>query len=892
MVASEETASRTPAAYATMPPFRPSVLAAKQRLAEAHAEFQRRHATGVSGARLCEAMARARDEVVLSLFEAAIADLGLAKIRDEVALVPHGGYGRMEVSPGSDVDLMVLHSGSRAEQVGKLAERLMRDVFDAGLVLGHSVRTPRQACRLGWQDTTICTSLVESRLLAGSESLFRQFHRPFRRKVRRGSGPLMAAIEKSRLQERAKYGETVFLLEPNIKRSRGGLRDIQLLRWIGMVRYGTPLPERLHGLGVLSDEDCLALVEANEFLLRLRNEMHFHSGRASDVLHRGEQLRLAEAWGYEPAAGVLPVERFMQDYFRHTDRVSHVVARFVAKARFDRGLAPLWTSLFGHRVGGDFRVGPQQIRATSGEIKRFAGNLAEIMRLADLANLYDKQIAPGTWDAVAREARKLPDEVSPAAAQRFLSVLSCPTRLAELLRGLHEVGVLEKFIPALAHARGLLQFNQYHKYTVDEHCLRAVERATELMADPGPLGRVYRAMPQKRVLHLALLIHDLGKGHAGDHSQVGAAIARDTAARLSLPAREADAVVFLVEKHLLMNHIAYRRDTDDEQLAVQFAVEVGSPELLRMLYVMTAADMGAVGPDVWTTWKAEVLTDLYHHAMQHLAGDSPLTSLDRQTEMRREAILKHLDGEPDRDWYVRQTADMPRTYLAATSPEQIAADLRLLRQLPSGEVSVRGLFLPDTQTVLYTVGTRESVAPGIFHRLTGALTSQGLEILAAQINTLGDGLVLDRFWVRDPDYAGQPPPDRLHQVGRALEHSLRTPASERPAFRRTWQVGAHGAPPAPAAKPRVRADNTTSRHCTVLDVFAVDRPGLLYSIARALYEEGLSVWRAKIGTYLDQVVDVFYVTDQEGRKIEDDARLDQIARRVTGAIEELGKTEG
>lgn len=869
---------------------RPSVLAAKQRLAEGHEEFRERHRAGCPGVELCAALTALRDEVVLELFEAALEELALGRPNgplSQIALVPHGGYGRRDVAPGSDVDLMILHSPGVAGQVGRLAERLMRDVFDAGLVLGHSVRTVRQACRLGIQDVTVGTSLIESRLLAGSEHVFASFDRAFRRAVRRRPSALMAAIESARREERAKYGETVYLLEPNVKRSRGGLRDIQLLRWIGMVRYGAPDPERLRALGALAEEDHRAIVEAAEFLLRLRNELHFHAGRASDVLHRGEQLRIAQLWGYGPAAGVLPVERFMQDYFRHTDRVSHVVGRFVAKALYERGFGPVWTNLFGHRVGRDFRVGPGQIRATRHGLRHMGVQLAEVMRLADLANLYDKQIAPDTWEAVARCAPKLSDDVPQAARDRFLALLDCPTRLGELLRGLHEVGLLEKFIPAFAHARGLLQFNQYHKYTVDEHCLLAVERATGLAADPGPLGRVYRGLGQKRVLHLALLIHDLGKGYPEDHCREGLRIAEETAARLALPARQTESLCFLVEKHLMMNHLAFRRDTDDEQLIVGFAVAVGSPELLQMLFVMTASDMGAIGPDVWTSWKSEVLTDLYHRAMQHLAGDSPSTSIERHLALRREEILARVADGDDLRWFARQVEALPATYLGATEPQQMAADLRLLYGLRPDEVSVQADYQPETETVRVTIGAHESLTAGIFHKLTGALTGQGLQILSAQINTLEDGLVLDRFWAHDPDFAGPPPPERLARVARALEQSLRADGGSGPSFRRTWRMGGHAAAPHPTAQTRVRADNSTSQTCTILDIFAIDRPGLLYCVARTIFELGLSVCRAKIGTFLDQVVDVFYVTDNQGRKIEDDARLEEIRNRVTEAIEAM-----
>ena len=560
---------------------RPSVVAAKERLAEGYEQLRQEHELGATGVKLCRAISDLRDQVLLGLFEGTLEGFSaedLTILRQEMAIVAHGGYGRRDVAPWSDVDLMLLHTPRSRPQVGLLAERLFRDVFDAGLVLGHAVRTPEEACQLSCQDAQICSSLVESRLLTGSANLFDTFVRQFTRQIHRRSAGLIAAIEQSRLEERLKYGETVYLLEPNVKRSQGGLRDLQLLRWVGMVRYGTPEPEQLHAQGLLTNDDYLALLRASEFLLWLRNEMHFHAGKAGDVLDRAEQLRIAQHLRYESVAGMLEVEQFMRDYFRHTNQVSHVVGRFLASARPNRRLRSLLTTFFGHRVQGGFRVGPLEISATRQGLHRLKGNLDVIMELVDLANLYGKQIEPATWEAVRREATQLPQVITPVARRHFLSLLGHPTRLGELLRGLHEVGVLERFIPGFAHARGLLQFNQYHKYTVDEHSFRAVDQVTEWLNDPGPLGKVYRGLARKQVLHLALLIHDLGKGYPEDHCEVGARIADDTARRLGLDAHDREALVFLVHKHLLMNHLVFRRDTSDEQLVVRFAVEVGSPK--------------------------------------------------------------------------------------------------------------------------------------------------------------------------------------------------------------------------------------------------------------------------------------------------------------------------
>jgi [protein-PII] uridylyltransferase len=636
---------------------------------------------------------------------------------------------------------------------------------------------------------------------------------------------------------------------------------------------------------VLSEKDCQASQRASEFLLWLRNEMHLHAGRPTDVLDRWEQVRIAERLGYERQSGMLPVEQFMRDYFRHTEQVSQVVTRLAAKARSAGRMRRLVTAVLGHRVHRGFRVGPAHIIATRQGRERLRGSLETVIKLVDLANLYDKPIEPETWELVHEQAATLAGPVSSQACRHFRSLLAHPARLGELLRQLQDVRLLERFIPDFAHARGLCEFNQYHKYTVDEHCFQAVDAAAELEFDSGPLGRVYRQIGRKHVLHLALLIHDLGKGYAEDHCEVGVGIAQRTAEALGLDSRDADDLEFLVHKHLAMSHLAFRRDTSDEQLIVRFAVEVGSPERVGMLYVLTACDQWAVGPGVWNSWKVDVLTDLYQRTMQHLAGDSPAANPEQYFENCRQAVRAALGTEAHQRWYAHQLDRLPATYLNSTAPEQIAADLRLLYDLPADEVNVEGAYQPETETVQFIIATREQVTPGIFHKLTGALTSQGLEILSAQINTLGDGLVIDRFDVRDPDYAGRPPPERLERANQALVASLREPTGDAPRFRRLWRPGGDRQPAVPPAQSRVETDNSTSETYTIFDIFAVDRPGLLYAIARTLFESGLSVSRAKIATFVDQVVDVFYVTDEAGNKVEDEARLAEIRHRLLEAIE-------
>ena len=867
---------------------RDEIVAARQRLCTIHGRLRQRHQLGHSGEELCAELAAARDAIVIELFWAAVGELCGQTSREAsgIALAAHGGYGRKEVAPFSDVDLMLLYDPRAAGLVSPLSERLVRDLFDAGLKLAHSVRTVAEACRLGCADPLTATSLMDSRLLVGDEKLYGQFVRCFFRRVRQCGRRLAEAISAARMQERIRYGETVFLLEPNVKRSQGGLRDLHLPRWLAGTRYGQPSLDALLRAGILTEEDRQAWQAARQFLLRLRNQLHFEAEQACDVLSRAAQVEVARQWGYQPSAGLLAVEQFMRDYFRHTNAASSIARRVEDRLLSGRRWMRLASGLLARKIAPGMKIGPAGLQANRRVLARLRQNPAEMVRLVYLANLYDVPIAPETWEAIRREALSLPADWQPDAEanQHFVELLKYPARLGALLRDLHEVGLLERFIPQFAPARGLLQFNQYHKYTVDEHCIRAVECAAEFRRDDGPLGRVYRSVAAKHILHLALLIHDLGKGYLEDHREAGLKIAEATADRLQLPAAEAQVLKFLVHRHLIMNHLAFRRDVADEQLVVSFAVQVGSPEVLQMLYVLTAADLCAVGPEVWDGWKQEILTELYHSAMQHLAMDSPATTAAEQIRNRRSQVAAALADQPQADWYRSQIDNLPEGYLQATQPAQIADDLRMLCGLQPNEARIHCQYLPDTNTLQITVGTSEKLTPGIFHKLTGGLSGCGLEIRSAQIYTLPGDLVLDRFWVHDADYAGQPPAERIEQIEQALRAALTAPGDRPPAFRRTWQTGLRPHQLVPTLETRVLCDNSTSQQYTIIDVFTFDRPGLLYAITRTLFELGLSVWRAKIGTYLDQVVDVFYVTDRQGRKLQDEAQLAQIRQRLLEVI--------
>ncbi len=575
---------------------------------------------------------------------------------------------------------MILYDGKRDALIGQLASRLTQDICDVYQHLGHSLRTPAEAIQQARTDAQIGTSLLESRLLLGNSEIYSGYSDLMRSLIEKRGATLARHFIMERRTERLEYGETVYLLEPNVKRSRGGLRDIHLLRWLWYLKAGVADPDRLHDMGVLSKFDHRRLISAQNYLLRVRNEMHFHANESCDALSRAEQLRLAEYFKYAGRQGLLPVEQFMRDYFHHTAhvwRMAHRLSELMQPAsRVSRMLEPM----LGRKTEDDYQIGRNEVSATSRATARLAQHPEEVLKLVDLARREGKRISQDTWHYVYRTAPQYSNDPKPAVVDAFLKLLANPVRLGELLRRLHEMGVLEKIIPEFHHARSLLQFNQYHKYTVDEHCIRAVEEATKFAERDDSLGTIYRNLDDKTTLHLALLLHDLGKGFEEDHSEVGGRFAHSTAERFRLPREQAETLEFLVYKHLRMSHLAQKYDTTQPQLVGKFVEEVGSQSRLDLLYLVTCADLAAVGPDVLNSWKIEVLSDLYFGALRRFGTvDNVATpKCDKEDGAAWQLLSAAEQGDP---WFERQLAALPQSFLSKRSPEAVADALRRLRRL-------------------------------------------------------------------------------------------------------------------------------------------------------------------------------------------------------------------
>jgi [protein-PII] uridylyltransferase len=865
------------------------VLRCRQLLNEGRSKAHRQHLSGTSGVHVSTQLADLYDDVVLAIWHEAIREHTTDQRLSGLSLVAHGGFGRRDLSPYSDADLMLLTTASSESLATKLAGNLTRDLGDSGILPGLSIRTPEEACRLSWQDPVVYSSLCESRLLAGSLQLYTKFFDAFRIGAMRRRKRLIRDVFEARRQERKKWGESAFLLRPNVKRSRGALRDIQLIRWIGFAKHGETDLEKLIKLGALPEEDFRKLRKAYTFMLRLRHELHFRDQKCQDVLDRPTQMQIAEAWGYQGCEGMLPVEQFMQDYFENTRNVRYASAFFVDDALSRPLVQRAFERTLSRRIEERIRMGPSLIWVPQEFLPQFAASLPDVLRLMSLANKHRRRISHETWQAI-REAMQDRQPAPPDAEsiKSFLSLLSQPGRLADLLRRLHELRIIEQLIPEFKRMRGLLQFNAYHKYTVDAHSIRAVEAATDLERDNGGMGRRYRRQENKCLLHLALLIHDIGKGYDEDHCLVGARIARTTAERLNLSAEDAETLEWLVRQHLAINVVAFRHNLGDPQILLSFAHEVGSIRRLELLVLHTFADLTAVGPDVATDWKLNLIEDLYLRTRRYFdSGSLPGSPDDPVTESKLAQVREQLDKLKASDFCYELLEQLPLSLLGTSDPVHLAQDMcQVANHFGNSDDSLCiSRYDKSSQTTCYSVIRREdSYSVGTFARACGALSGSRVAIMRARIEMVGD-LAWDDFWVTDLDYPdSKPPRARREEISNRVRHYFNFPTEPMPAPKRTWNSRSYNEGDSVNVLPKkVVFDNDTIDRFTIISVFAYDEVGLLYRISKALADQQVVLHFAKIDTHLDQVADVFYVSERDGSRLIDPVRQQQIRAAVLAA---------
>lgn len=868
----------------------------KALVADVRARARALFEAGTPGIQIATSICDATDQILLNLVDETLAQSFRSHegIAAQGAVIAIGGTGRGELAPYSDIDLLFLYRRLDSADFQDFVPRFVQNCWDSGIQLGHATRDIPTCISLARRDPQIATALVEMRRLWGSERLFNRLSHQFRRRVvasRRRQ--FIEDCLKARSEGWSIEGPPAQELEPDIKSSAGGLRDLHLIRWIGFAGYGIRDIDSLRLLGALSKADARKLKDAWEFLTRLRIDLHLYAGRAQDRLTRDEQLRIAEERGFTETAEQRPVERFMQEYFHHSSELAAIARRFAAIERPRTLYERARDLMIGHRAEGVLYVGTDQIDVAPRNLPKVCANLESILKVYKAAALYGVPLAPQVTEAIKQAVPNLEAVVSPASAKMFMDIFRCSRTLGPLLRSMFNTGLLDLVIPDVTHVRNLLQFNQYHHFTVDEHSLRTVETVTSFEHDDGPVGSAYRTIKHKEILHLAVFLHDLGKGFKRDHCEVGEEIALRIGRRLFLSEFHIEQLALLVRKHLEMADLAWRRDVTDANLLLNFSREIGSPDTLRMLYVLTAADVTAVGPGTWTGWKAGLLAELFDRCLVMLSGKRYSFHEEERIREVKDKVAAILTADPastiTREWIDQQLRGFSSYYLTTTPPPQIAQDLRVIDQLSPTAIEVVPSWIEETGITEYRIITRNPLATsGCFHKMCGVLAAMRLEILSADINTTSEGVVVDSYSVIDKDYNGRPPDFRFEEVAEAFRDVLQSRVTVESLFVRNRRYGSDRQEKLASDLPtRVRIDNDSADNRTIIDVFAQDRPGLLYVVSSTLFELGLSIDMAKIATHFDQVVDVFYVQELDGRKVQTPERIKEIKERLERALQEF-----
>lgn len=862
-------------------------------LKDRRADILMHHRSGMPANAVVAAVTALADEVITVLSASVVRQVvgrGVPLQEKDFALVALGGYGRMELFPYSDIDLMVLYREGANRAIMSYTRGILQLLWDLGFQIGHSARTVQDCLEIGRIDLTTRTALMEARLLYGSTDLFKRFHERFWSGVcRQGIGAYIKAKIQERASEYTRYGSTVYLLEPDVKKSKGGLRDLNLLKWVAVLRYGTTSLEDLYKKGQLTQKEYQIGALAQDFLWRVRTELHLHAGRSQDVLLFDEQIRLAKLFSYEDEAYLLGVEKFMREYYRHSTTVHEISTRFIHRSLPQSGWQRFMQRLTARQVDDLFKINRYEISMDESRLKEFLEEPWLFLKLLHLSQVRGLPISQETQVMLHDHISRLPQErwMDPAVSRLFMAILAQSGRIAEILKLMHGVNLLERVIPQYEHVHYLMQFNEYHKYTIDEHCIRAVGYAEALLGQEGELASVYREVKHKELLHLALLLHDIGKGREGDHSIIGEEIARNVADRLGLSLEDKALLAFLVRDHLIMAHTAFRRDLSDEGVLLHFARRVAQPEALKMLYIFTYADISAVGPDTWTPWKKDLLTDLFVKTLETLTGTGEVLTQEERSERVRQLIKKQLTGVYPAHWLETQLEAMTPRYLLTAPAEKISKHLKKMEPLQQEKVMVDVEYSPEYKTSEFMVYTFDDLIPGIFSRIAGVMAAKGLQILDAQIHTRKDGVVVDTFQVMDPDYVQRPPERRFEDISQTIKRVLLAEMTVDELFAGSARYPSGRLLPPRFEPTRIEIDNELSDRYTIIDVFAHDRQGLLYVITKAIFDLALSVHFAKVATRLDQIVDVFYVTDLEGKKIDNPERLQSIRQTLASKIDEF-----
>ncbi len=880
----------------------------KRALLEGRAKAERLLLEDRHGRRCAERLCRLEDEIIRILFDFVRTHLYPSQNpsdTEHMAIVATGGYGRGLQAPGSDIDLLFVLPYKQTAWGEQVAEAILYCLWDTGLKVGHATRSVNECIRQAKADMTIRTAILESRFLLGDRTLFDELQTRFDDEVVRNSAVEFVAAKLAEREERIRRaGQSRYLVEPNVKDGKGGLRDLHTLFWIAKYVYRVREPDELIKRGVFDKQEYLRFRRCEDFLWSVRCHMHFITGRAEERLSFDMQREIAVRLGYTEHPGLKDVERFMKHYFLIAKDVGDLTAILSAELEDSHAKSvPVLSRLMARfrpvrrrelADSEDFIVDNNRIRLASGAV--FKRDPVNLIRIFHLAQKYNLAFHPDAMRAITRSLNLVNSKLraNEEANRLFLEILTSKNDPETVLRRMNESGVLGHFVRAFGKIVAMMQFNMYHHYTVDEHLLRCIGVLAEIehgsnkeMLLANEL--IHKIQPANRkVLYVTLFLHDIAKGRIEDHSIAGARVARRLCPRLGFSPADVETIAWLIENHLVMSSVAQSRDLSDRKTIENFAAIVQSAERLKLLTILTTADIRAVGPGVWNGWKAQLLRTLYYETEPALTGGFSEVNRAQRVAMAQEEFRASLKGWPDQKLEAYINRLYPAYWLKVDLPHKLVHATFVAEAEDAGKTLATTVGF-DAARAVTELTVLAPDHPWLLSIIAGACAMAGANIVDAQIYTTTDGRALDtisltREFERDEDEER-----RAARIANSIEKALRGEL-------RLPDVVAKRAPPkgrirAFALEPSVTINNQWSHRYTMIEVTGLDRTGLLYEVTATLSKLNLNIGSAHVATFGERVVDVFYVTDLMGAQITSPTRQAAIKRALI-ALFAKGENEG
>lgn len=859
------------------------LAAARAYARERRAEIRRRHEAGDSGTDVVHMLSEMADEMLHGVFQFALNVLPSRRtLLSRVALCALGGYGRGEMSPYSDLDVCVLYDDELDENVKTLNSYLVPFLWDTGFDVGHSILSVPHAVELARSDLKAFTSLLQARLIAGDSTVWARLKLSIRELQGARAAAFLAQKTRERYDGLAPDFADLYDPEPNIKENAGGLRDYHTALWLFMMAYGVTTLDEAESQGLIRPEEHLEFIESIDFLRRVRNEMHFHSRRQEDRLTYAMQRHVASAFGYG-SSGAPDMRLLMQDYYRAARRTRRLLS---TAAYLCRSLTGPEDAEPEATIRPNIQIRAEQLYAGESDTNWFAHSPPRLMEVFWRAAQHRVPLSRETETKVTRNLHLVTDVFQSGGLVRryFLGVCGRLLEAGRVLRQMAQSGLLSRYIPEFRQVQNVIRYEDFHSYPVDEHTLRAIEALAAIPGMEGPIGRCLREalehLSDPHILVLAILFHDLGKARGDVHVEESVRLTRQVCERMQLPQDDLERVAFLVQHHILMTEISQYRDTDDEHIVGSFTDTMGSEQRLRALFLLSYADLSAVGPGVWNDWKGTLLMQLYLKAMKRLTGRAETVGEAFWRSQKARQVHETLPDSllPQVEEHLR---DLGPRYFVAFTPDQIAMHLECIVEAQANGLAVR--HAPNEQTGMSDVVISTRDRTGLFATIAGTFSSQLIDVHGAALFTRPDGWVIDSFTVRDARQGRPLTENQARQVVEVLREVLLRGRDVAQFVEQSRRRLFALLQPRIAVPTRIEFDNSSARYHTVIDIETGDRTGLLYDITRAMTDAGLDISTARIATETRRVRDSFYVT-LDGEKIVRQEDEEAVRGRIHEAI--------